>query len=544
MQAKQHWQPLKGFVDFSTDPYEFDLDEYLAKAVPDPEMLKHPETRRALTRANPILFALLYLPHHLRDAQGEIHFSRFHLSLYKWAAGFWHQKPSLYNARDVFIAPRGAAKSTMTMLLLPMWASCNKLISFGAAYSDSESTVTNHLNTFRSELKQNELIYSDFPWMRLGKAAAEEHMAETGNEAEMKDTALMIKTVGGFIFAVKSISSNSLGLKIGARRPDAIFLDDCERQGGDYSPMQAEKRRMAIVGGILGQSKPLGARVVMIGTNLMIGSIMDGMIRKVKGEEYPEWIDEEEFKVHWFKPFITRADGNKQSMWPGVWETQDLLAREHTESFAVDMLNEPMAKGGSFWEREDFSYGSIDTRDVSFGVLSIDPATTSTRDSDYTALAVVLYSRLKRRYEVVYSHQQKLTPKQIKLKVEDLISMYPEITSVLIETNQGGDTWMEILAGVPVKVNQVKATVSKEMRASRTLNVYQTIAQDGLPRVLHRMRFPDLERQMCAFPAVGHDDLVDSVTTAVFEIEQMVATQRAKGGRRPMVQSVGNYRKR
>ena len=535
---------LPGFVPFSTNPEKFDVDEYIKRAIPDGDLLKFPETRRALTKANPLLFALLYLPHHLKNAQGEISFSRMHLEMYRWAAATWHQKPGLYDCRDAFICPRGAGKSSMLMCLLPVWASCHRFVHFIAGYSDSEGTIKNHHATFKTELRENELLREDFPWMRLDKAATDAMEAEGQAAGDVTDTAMMLKTIGGFIFAVKSISSNSLGLKVGSRRPDLIALDDVERQGGDYSPKQAEKRRLAIVGGILGQAKPLGARVVLVGTNLMIGSIIDGMIRKVKGEEYPEWIDEEEFKVHWYKPFIVGDDGEKRSMWPAVWRTEDLIAREHTESFAIDMLNEPMAKGGSFWEREDFQYGSIPMNQVSFGVLSIDPATTSTRSSDYTAMAVVLFSRSLMRYEVVYSHQMKLTPKEIRLKVEDLITMYPEITSVMIETNQGGDTWAEILRGIPVKMNQVKAVVSKEMRAQRTLNVYQTIAPDGLPRVLHRKRFPDLERQMCAFPAVGHDDLVDSVTTAVYEIENVLLQQRAKGGRRPMVSKVGNYRRR
>ena len=529
MKSTQTPQALSGFVSFETDPWLFDLDEYLARAIPDKEMLLYPETRRELTRANPLLFALLYLPHHLKNAQGEISFNLMHLQLYRWAATQWHIPPNLKDARDIFAAPRGAAKSTMITLILPLWAACFGFVKFIGAYSDSESTITNHITTFKTELKSNALLQQDFPGMSLGKHQwTKEEVSSAEGGGEIKDQALFFKTYSGFIFAAKSISSNSLGLKVGARRPDLLILDDCERQGGDYSPLQAEKRRQSIVGGILGQSKPLGARVVMIGTNLMIGSIMDGALKYAKGEEAPGWIEEEGFSVTWWRPFIKRDDGSKQSMWPAVWPTEFLLAEEGKESFQVDFDSQPIAVGGAYWASDDFEYGTIPQEKVSFGILSIDPATTSKRKSDYTAMAIVFYSRELDRYEVVASLQAKLTPSQQRARVESLLSAYPEVTSIYIETTAGGDLWKELFKGIPVKIIEVKPSVSKEMRASRALNVYQTIQPDGSHRVLHRSRFPDLEQQMKAFPNVGNDDLTDSVTQAVGAIEDRVKVDKTK----------------
>ncbi len=534
---------LPGFVPFDTDPWQFDLDEYLDRAVPDPSYLKYPETRRELTRANPLLFSLLYMPHHLKNADNDITFSLMHLQMYRWAAAQWHQRAGLKDARDAFIAPRGSGKSSMVSLLLPMWAACHGFITFTAAYSDSESTIQNHINTFRNELKNNKLIQQDFPGMSLGRHQwTKEEIIDNGGE-EIKDQALFFKTYGGFIFAAKSISSNSLGLKVGAKRPDFILLDDVERQGGDYSPHQAEKRRQAIVGGILGQSKPLGARVVLIGTNLMIGSMIDGMMKHCKGEEGPEWVIEENFRTSWWRPFIRRPDGTKQSMWPAVWSTEFLLAEEGKESFQVDFDSQPMATGGAFWEAKDFKYGTIPEEKVSFGILSIDPAVTSSRKSDYTAMSVVLYSRELNRYEVVYVNQYKITPAQLRAKVEDLLSSHPQITSVYVETTQGGLLWQELFKGIPVKVIEVKPSVSKEMRANRALNIYQTIQPDGLPRVLHRSKFADAEAQMKAFPRVGNDDLTDCITQAIGAIEERVRNDATRSGRKGPVMSRANRRR-
>lgn len=540
MQVDQRPRFQPGYIPFSTDPEIFDVDEYLSRAIPDKDMLKYPETRRALTKANPLLFALLYLTNHLSGDQTGISFSKFHLDLYKWASATWHMRPGMKDARDAFLAPRGSGKSTTLFLTLLMWGACHGYVKFVAGYSDSESTVRNHFNTFRDELKENALIKEDYPKMFLGKQEWSKQETDGDQPGATVDTSMFFKTSGGFIFAVKSISSNSLGLKVGARRPDFILLDDVERAGGDYSPLQAEKRRLSITGGILGQSKPQGARVVLVGTNLMIGSIIDGMIKYAKGEDAPQWIEEENFRVHWYRPFIFDSDGSKRSMWPAMWPTQFLLDEQHKETFAVDFDNQPMATGGAFWTNDDFQYESIPRNLISFGILSIDPATTSTRKSDFTALAVVFYSKALDRYEVVYSAQAKLTPAQIRQRAESLCTSYPEITSIMIETTQGGDTWMEILKGIPVKIVQEKPSQSKEMRANRALNVYQTIKDDGKRRAVHRVRFPDLEAQMKAFPKVGNDDLTDSVTQVICAVESRIREENKHKGRKKLVAGRSN----
>lgn len=545
METHQKAKFLTGYVPFSTDPYVFDVDDYIQRAVPDPEMLKYPETRRELTRANPLLFAMLYLPHHLKTPTGEMTFSKFHLDLYKWASATWHIRPGLTDARDAFLAPRGAGKSSTLFLTLLMWAACHGFIKFVAGYSDSESTVKNHFDTFKEELKENALIMRDYPRMNVGANTWTKDEIDAEGMTTVKDTAMFLKTSGRFVFAVRSISSNSLGLKVGPRRPDFILLDDVERAEGDYSVLQAEKRLESITGGILAQSQPAGARVVLVGTNLMIGSIIDGMIKYSQGHESaPGWIKAANFRVHWYRPFIRRDDGSKQSFWPGMWSTEFLLDQEKVnDKFGMNFDNQPQAKSGAFWEEKDFEYGSIPKHLISFGILSLDPAVTSTRKSDFSAFAVVLYSKALDRYEVAYSYQAKLTPGQIREKVEQLCSNYPEITTVYIETTQGGDTWMEILKDIPVRVKQEKPKVSKQMRAEWTLNVYQKINSDGSRGCLHRTKFVDLEAQMKAFPHTGHDDLVDSVTQAVCVVEAKKREDGKNKRRRPLKAASLNRRR-
>lgn len=543
---RQKWIPLPGYIDFSLDPYEFDVDEYIDKCVPDKEMLKHPETRRALTKANPLLFALLYLNHHFQPEAfpDGPYLSTFHLAAYKWAAGTWHQKSGLTNARDAFLCPRGAGKSTTLFCLILMWAACHGFVRFVAGYSDSESTVKDHFDTFKTELLDNKLIRSDFPGMALGSNVwVEEVDGEDPKGNKTVNNAMNLKTYGGFIFKVRSISSNSLGVKVGSVRPDVILLDDIERAAGDYSPKQAQKRLDSLLGGILPQVYPAGGRVILVGTNLMQGSIIDGMIRKIRGQDHPGWIDEENFKVWWFRPFIRRPDGTKESFWPGSLPTPELLEMEKGKKFGVNFDNQPMSGDGSFWKDEDFVVGSLPTDKISYGILSIDPATTSTRKSDYTAISIVYYSKSLDRYEVAYNSQIKVTPGELRTRVEHLLNAYPMVTTIYIETTQGGDTWLEIFKGIPVRIIAIKPSKSKELRAHMTLNVYQTIKEDGLPRVVHRTHFMDLEAQMKAFPSVANDDLVDSVDQVINANEERLRNERGSERRKPLLAGRANRRR-
>jgi predicted phage terminase large subunit-like protein len=94
-------------------------------------------------------------------------------------------------------------------------------------------------------------------------------------------------------------------------------------------------------------------------------------------------------------------------------------------------------------------------------------------------------------------------------KVLALLDEFPQIGLILIEVNQGGDTWQSILHGMPVKVKTVQQTESKFTRAEGVLNHYQR------GRVIHARRLRELEEQQCAFPKAPHDDLVDCVGSAI-----------------------------
>jgi phage terminase large subunit-like protein len=124
---------------------------------------------------------------------------------------------------------------------------------------------------------------------------------------------------------------------------------------------------------------------------------------------------------------------------------------------------------------------------------------------------------------VEHAEAVKLQGAALRHRVMQLLESFPQVGAVLVETNQGGDMWREVLAGLPVRLVTVHNTEPKTVRAGRLLNLYQAVP----PRVVHGRRLPALEEQMTAFPHAHHDDLVDSVGNAVLRFLKPPARKKA-----------------
>jgi len=500
------------------DAESFDLDVYLAAQ--DADLLADSEGRRLLTRLDPLLFAIVYLRHHLKDADGELTFGDAHLD---WSrAGRTWAKPVTRPAehRDAWIAPRNTGKSTWWFLILPLWGAAHRHVRFAAAFAASATQAETHLATAKGEIDRNELLRRDFPDLCTPARRP------SGNS--VADTQSMYVAKGGFVFAARGIDSSSLGMKVGEQRPDLILLDDIEPDESSYSPDLAAKRKTTLLDAIL----PLNiyARVVICGTVTMPGSIIHQLVKAARGVETATWIAEEGVRAHYSAPIVERSDGTERSMWPAKWPLSYLLEIRHTRSYAKNMANDPMGADGGLWQPDDFRYpeplgpmdlteglNRADRRDPLTGLdpathmmLSIDPAVTAKKGSDFTGLAVVSWSAQHRRCTVHAALALKVPPGPLlRDRVLALLDEYPQIGLILVEVNQGGDTWQSVLHHMPVKVKPVSQNEPKFTRAEGVLNHYQR------GRVLHARRLPDLEAQMCAFPKAPNDDLVDAVGSAI-----------------------------
>lgn len=481
----------------------FDLAAYIVALGLNADALERsPEYRRAVTRTNPLLFALLYLPHHLKDDStgGQLTFSEFHLDLCEHAKRWMRPPAGPGEERDCYVAPRGAGKSTWTFLILPMWAAAHGFVKFVGAFADSATQAQIHLQTFKMELDNNELLRRDFPELCTPLKRP------TGQS--VSDSRGMLVSQSGFIFAARGVTSSTLGMKVGSRRPDMLLLDDIEPQEGDYSAEQKQTRLQSVIESIFQLN--IFARVIIAGTVTMHGSIIHDLVRTVTEPEPPEsWPLAEKIRTHYYPALVTDDEtGWERSLWPGKWPLAYLQSRRRERDFQKNMMNMPVGADGAYWTEEDFKYGT--PAGITRVLLAVDPAVTSKDKSDFSGLAVVGWSPSLNQCVVLHAEGVKLTGKMLRQRVLKLLEGFPEIRLVLVEVNQGGELWQDTFHDLPgVKVRAHTAKVSKEVRFADALNHWQR------GRVLHAQALPALEAQMTAFPRVVNDDIADATVAGV-----------------------------
>lgn len=459
------------------------------------------EARRLLTIADPLLFAYIYLQKHLRFRDGDpVSFSRFHLALAEAALRWIRNDLGSTGLREAWIAPRGSGKSTWTFAILPLWLLAHEHRRYIAAFADSGPQAQQHLISIKRELDTNPLLRYDFPLLC--------RPALRPGGVNVTDSQSLMLTESGAVFQAKGIDASTLGAKLGSQRPDMILFDDIE-PSANYSPYQKEKRQDTIVDAVFPMAAP-SAVIVFAGTTTMYGSVIHDIVRTVTDPgDAPQWVQDERIEARYFPAIITRDDGSEASLWPERWPLEDLQARRHTRSFALNMDNRPVSAGGTYWGPEDFRYGELPA--VTRRVLSVDPATTSRETSDATGLAIVGWDPNEGRCVVEYAAGVRLSPTALRAHIVGLLSAHPGVQAVCVETNQGGDTWAQVLAPLPVKLVTVHQHEPKPVRAARALDWYQT------GWVLHADRTcaRAFEREALAFPGGAHDDVLDAVCTGL-----------------------------
>lgn len=468
------------------------------------ELISLPEGRRELTRLDPLLFALIYMPHHLMDpSTGAITLSEFHVAMSSLGLRWVKKDLQPMEVRDAVIAPRESGKSTWIFTILPMWAAAHGHVKFLAAFSDSANQAEGHLQTFKNELVTNEYLMEDYP--QLCKPLITSY---TGRP--VAQSANRIWQLNGFVFDANGIDTNSLGKKAGTQRPDLIILDDIEKGEKNYSEYQAGRQKDTVFDDIAPMN--MKARMIFVGTTTMPNSIMDQFRKHAEGDTGPEaqWIIEQNVRVHYFPAILTNDDGTERSIWPEKWTLDWLQSQRNTRTFAKNFMNRPLNLDGQFWADDDVR---LDWEGIEFGktILSVDPAVTKGKVSDYTGLAVLSIGENatgRKRVYVRYAEQFKGSPEALAARVEALCDNY-DVGVLFVEVNQGGDLWRSVFKDINVKYRSKHQSKSKEIRAGKALDFYQ---QD---KVRHTDHFPILEEQMYAFPKIKHDDVLDAVVSGV-----------------------------
>lgn len=476
-------------------PGNLDLTPY-ARLNPT-AFVENQEYRLLHMRRDPILFALWYFSSKLRaQHSGVISLAPYHVDMAYDALQWTIKSPGEREIRSSWTVPRDGGKSTWMFDILPTWALAFNYSRFmlGITYAD---LYKDHLYTLKENFKRNKRLRRDFPALCTAERTTENRSAS--------DTQSTYFAASGQVILGTSMKQAKLGKKIRDMRPDLIMLDDIEPEEARYGHDEREKILSSITQAILPMNTR--ARVAITGTTTKHGSIIHELVRAAEGEKHEGWIEEQNIKPHYYAPFITNGDGVRHSVWPQKWTTGFLESIEDTDDYAMNYLNKPKTSSDPYWRESMFIKTPLPG--ITERAVVMDFAVTSHGRSDYTGIAVGGYAPHSRKVCVEFCTAVRQNPAQLRAILKQLFTDNPTIDTLIIDNTQGKDTWHEIIGSVVpdhVEVIEAENIGSKKYRARRSSDfyIYKWVHH-------HPLAVQAAERQMCAFPDVRNDDMVDAV---------------------------------
>lgn len=467
--------------------------------------------RRRITR-DPLLFALTYLPHHLTMAMegGKlISFSPWHVEAFD-RMGAWEAFGG--PQRHATFAPRKGAKTTIYYVVGILYGIAHAGLRFPLALSNNSSQVETHLAKVATELTSNPYgLLDDFPELRL-----------------VRNSARDLVTTDGIQISARGMDAQALGISSATNdRPDLILLDDIEPDAEHYSMGGKGKRLGTLLNAILPMNED--AIVEWTGTVTMYGSMAHDLVLAAHGERLAGWVEETRFSADHYPAILDEGLPSMRSLWPQRWPLTDLLRMKYprwpetkvvSRAFALNYDNRPESAGGLYWTRDLIRH--TPTAVSQAYLLSIDTAVTNGPAADMTALTIMGQAPDGRHLTVEWTWAGRITGITLRDLVHDLLRENPTLRDILIEGNQGGERWLDILSPpekpLPGGVNVpggITVTIGRpEKRGSKRNRLEWLLAQYELDLIGHRQRFAELEDQMLAWPKVAHDDLMDTVEAA------------------------------
>lgn len=179
-------------------PERLSLDEILATGVTEEQLIEIFSNRIDA-------FATLVLADYIKGPHSKMHMHMYNLFKNKVHTG----------AREVVIAPRGSAKSSLVTLAFPLWALCYSKYHFIIIASDTQDQAEDFLSCIKEELESNEVIKRLYPHV-FGKGST------WRNDRIITRSDVLVRSMGS--------GGKVRGRRYKNWRPDLLLLDDVENK--------------------------------------------------------------------------------------------------------------------------------------------------------------------------------------------------------------------------------------------------------------------------------------------------------------------------
>lgn len=454
------------------------------------------------------------------------------------------------------ICPRGFAKTTIFDLAISIWLVCYKKSKFTLIGAKKDDDATQFVDSIKKVFNENQRIISTF-----GKLIDRKKFKVNANEIEF--------TNGMYIRAVGSASSVR-GANFKGIRPTTVIADDYQDEKDILTEETREKKynrwtkEIEQVGdkAVYRKGKKIKAatKIVSIGTVLHLDCLMSRLSRNrdyhtilkraiilKEGQTVDDIFNSDlwrECKKIYFNDSL--EDSKKEAekfynqhktkmkfnvLWEEKWDCFKDLAIPYWEnrlSFMSELMNDATSIGEK-WFKSILTKSKEEIEDHKFikTMLCVDPASTTKKKSDYTAMVVgsVATNGFKYMRELVLN---KLEFNDYCQKVIDILIAYPDITHIYIEKNtyQGADVVKikELISKHPILKKRTLIFINEMQRKNKDEKISTIIDPVNNGQVIFvddNKEFIDLILDFQGQAYTQHDDSTDITAECVNRLDNI-----------------------
>ncbi|PPC91898.1 MAG: hypothetical protein CTY34_02030 [Methylobacter sp.] len=462
-------------------------------------------------------FCQTYFPHYVPTP----HFSQFHTFIF---ARFPACIDAKTDAREVYQAPRGEAKSTYVTQLGALWCIVTGRKHMIGIIMNTEEQAAEMLESIKAELDTNPRLLMDFPEAAGRGRVWQATTAITTNNRKIR--------IGGTGKKIR-------GMKHGPHRPDLILLDDVENDENVKVKAQRDKVEDFVLRAVIGLAGPAGGMdVCWVGTSLHYDAAINrvgrapGWRRTVfrsimrwpdnmalwdkwealytQGGDDAEKADNEAAALRFYTRHKSAMDAGAELSWPDVrplYRLMCLRAVDHA-AFAQEQQNEAGNDENAPFKNIQFW---VDHRDDWLFFGAIDPSLGKKgRPGDPSAILVGGLNRRTMVLDVVEADICRRVPDLIIDRAIDLQVEYRCLAWVVEVVQFQAFLYSELIKRaakrqLAMPANPVTPSADKALR----IISLQPHVNNGLIRLHHNQK--TMIEQLKYWPEADHDDGPDAL---------------------------------